>query len=91
MGCCNDGQPVVELDVGIAATKRNAQSRHATVEAFMVAHQERLSVFVANATHLQLELLRDSFANKQRLRIWRASHSVGLREIVLAPFPGMCT
>ena len=64
MGCCDDGQPVVELNIAITATKRDAQSRHATVEAFVVTHQKRLSVFVADATHLQLELLRNSFANK---------------------------
>ena len=64
MGCCDDGQPVVELDVAIAATKRDAQSWHATVNAFMVTQQQRLSVFVADATDLQLELLRNSLADK---------------------------
>ena len=64
MGCCNDGQPVVELDIAIAATQRDAQSWHATIDAFMVTRQQRLSVFVADATHLQLELLRNSFADK---------------------------
>ena len=64
MGCCDDGQPVVELDIAIAATKRDAQSRHATVDTLVVTRQQRLSVFVANATDLQLELLRNSFADK---------------------------
>ena len=64
MGCCNDWQPVVELDIAIAATKRDAQPRHATVDEFVITRQQRLAVFVANATDLQLELLRNSFANK---------------------------
>ena len=64
MCCCNDGQPVVELDIAIAATKRDAQSWHATIDAFMVTRQQRLSVLVADATHFQLELLRNSFADK---------------------------
>ena len=64
MGCCDDGQAVVELDVAITATKCDAQSWHATVDAFMVTRQQRLSVFVADATHLQLELLCNSFADK---------------------------
>ena len=39
MGCCDDGQAVIELDVAITATKRDAQSWHATVDAFVVARQ----------------------------------------------------
>ena len=91
MGCFDDGQPVVELDVTITTTKCDAQSWHATVEAFVVTHQKCLSAFVAVATYLQLELLRNSFADKYRRCVRRDPNSVGLGKVVLAPLAGMST
>ena len=64
MGYCDDGQPVIELDIAITATKRDAQSRHATVDTFMITPKQCLPIFIAEATYFQLELLRNSFANK---------------------------
>ena len=64
MGCCDDGQPVVQLDIAITTTECDAQSGNAAVNTLMVPWQERLPKLIARTTYFQSYLLRNCLANK---------------------------
>ena len=54
----DDRKSIIRLHIAVAAGKRHAEARHASVDPGLIAHAESLPQPVADATRPQLELLR---------------------------------
>ena len=81
MCCSHDWQPVVDLDVRIAATQPDAQSGSCAIEPFIISTGQDATRHVPGAGHFQLLLFRYAFANQHCLF---SVHLVRLWEVMLA-------
>ena len=77
----HDGEPVVQLHVGVPTRERHAQPGGGAVEPGVVPRAEHLAVHVAGAGHLEPALPGNALADEERLA---PVHPRVLRELVLA-------
>ena len=77
MGDVKNRKPVIWFDITIASSESNAYSGNACIDPSFISKTQHLAEPIPGSATSELELLRDAFTHKQRLRhpLWR--HTVG--------------